>query len=68
MKFRRRTVLLSVGLLVVVAVVCSLPAVRWRMHGWRHGEAFFQGRPSSYWSHEIRTWNDTHAQDRGFVP
>jgi len=53
MKLRCRTVLLSVGLLLLVGGTLSLPAVHWRLIGWWRGEAFFQGRPTSWWSRQL---------------
>jgi hypothetical protein len=37
--------------MVVLLVAASLlhPAVHWRLIGWAKGEAFYQGRPTSYW-------------------
>jgi len=30
--------------------------VRWRVIGWVLGEAFYKGRPTSYWSEELSRW------------
>jgi hypothetical protein len=54
MKLRRRTVLLSVGLVLLIGGTFSLPAVHWRAMGWWRGEAFYQDRPSSWWAREIQ--------------
>jgi hypothetical protein len=32
------------------------PAVHWRLIGWAKGEAFYQGRPTSYWRWECERW------------
>jgi hypothetical protein len=44
---------LGIGLVVVGGSVLS-PAVHWRLLGWAKGEAFYQGRPTSYWLGELR--------------
>jgi hypothetical protein len=54
MKFRRRTVLVSVGLLLLAIATLTLPAVHWRAIGWYRGEAFFQGRPTSWWAQQVQ--------------
>jgi hypothetical protein len=55
MKPRRRTVLLSLALLLLAGGALSLPAVHWRLIGWWRGEAFLEGRPTSWWVSEIDT-------------
>ncbi len=32
------------------------PAIHWRLIGWAKGEAFYQGRPTSYWRAECERW------------
>jgi len=54
MKPCRRTVLLAVTMLVMAGGMLLLPAVHWRLLGWWRGEAFFRGRPTSYWSSQMR--------------
>jgi hypothetical protein len=56
MKLRKRTVLVSAVLLLLAAGVLALPAVHWRLIGWVRDEAFYQGRPTSYWSGRIEEW------------
>lgn len=34
------------------------PPVYWRIIGWWAGEAFYQGRPTSYWAEQIRKGNN----------
>src|SRR5437868_5553085 len=46
---RHRSLLLGGLVLVALAVTLSLPAVRWRMIGWWRGEAFYRGRPTSFY-------------------
>jgi hypothetical protein len=56
---KQRKVLLTGSAAAAVAVVLSLPAVHWRLVGWWRGEAFFNGRPSSYYAaraHRLRLW------------
>jgi HEAT repeat protein len=42
-------VLVIVGLLLI-------PAVHWRLIGWAKGEAFYQGRPTSWWERAVVRW------------
>src|SRR5262245_16011279 len=53
---RRWRLLLGLALLILVGGALLLPAVHWRVIGWVRGEAFYHGRPSSYWSGEILAW------------
>jgi len=53
---RRWRLLATLGLLVLVGTVLAHPAVYWPLVGWARGEAFYRGRPSSYWSQEMRHW------------
>lgn len=49
---------LWLGLTLVLFLGSSLlhPAVHWRLIGWARGEAFYQGRPTSWWARECRQW------------
>jgi hypothetical protein len=47
---RRR---LCLCLCLTLLLVALLPAVHWRLIGWVKGEAFYQGRPTSWWSREV---------------
>jgi hypothetical protein len=49
---RRWRLLLGLALLLLVGGSFLHPAVRWRVIGWVKGEAFCQGRPTTYWSRE----------------
>jgi hypothetical protein len=49
---RRRLLYLCLTLLLVALLV--LPAVHWRVIGWVNGEAFYQGRPTSWWARELQ--------------
>lgn len=48
----RRTILLFLGA-ASAAVMLSFPSVHWRLYGWVRGEAFYRGKPVSYWSHQL---------------
>jgi hypothetical protein len=51
---RRR--LLGAGVLLGVLLgALALPAVRWQLWGRLRGEAFYRGRPTSYWTGRLRT-------------
>src|SRR5438105_3973061 len=45
--------LIGMTSLLLIGGLLLLPAVRWRVIGWVKGEAFYQGRPTSYWSKEV---------------
>lgn len=53
---RRRWRLLTGLALLLVGVVLSFPAVHWRLIGWARGEAFYDGRPSSWWREPVRRY------------
>ena len=55
---RRRTWLLLLGLIGVALAVYFEPSHCVR--GWLWGEAFFEGRPTSYWRQEIDRWIARH--------
>jgi hypothetical protein len=51
-----RRVLLRGGLLLVAVLACALlalPDVRWPLWGRLRGEAFYRGRPTSYWAERL---------------
>src|SRR5580704_12574061 len=50
---RHRKRLLTVLALVALLGFFALPPVYWRLIGTVRGEAFYQGRPVSYWRNEI---------------
>jgi hypothetical protein len=52
---RRRLIRLLVLLAVLAALVVWLEPTR-IVWGWLRGEAFYQGRPTSYWAERIRPW------------
>lgn len=44
---------------MAVLAIFSLPPVYWRVIGWVKGEAFFQGRPTSYWAARVKdSWEE----------
>jgi hypothetical protein len=49
---RRWQTWLILGILLI-GLSFLLPPVRWCMIGWVRSEAFFEGRPTSYWSREV---------------
>lgn len=51
--------LVTGGMVLVVALGLAwlVPASRWAMVGLARKESFYQGRPTSYWSKEIKDWN-----------
>jgi hypothetical protein len=57
--------LLRAFLLLVVLLAGSLlsPDARWVVWGRLRGEAFYRGRPTSYWRGHVLAWNDL-----GFYP
>jgi hypothetical protein len=58
---RRWQIVLGLALLVVLAGVFFHPAIYWPVTGWVRGAAFYDGRPTSYWSHAIRRWASDSA-------
>jgi len=54
--------LLALALLVAAIATFFLPPVYWRVAGRLKGEAFYNGRPTSYWAGAV----DDFAQQRGW--
>jgi hypothetical protein len=54
---RRWQLWLGLTILLLAGGFFLLPAVRWSVIGWASGEAFYQGRPTSYWSQEAQNLN-----------
>ena len=52
MKHRRR-LFLALAFLLQVSGLLLIPSVRWPLHGWMRGEAFYQRMPTSWWEKEI---------------
>ena len=50
---KRRRLAIAVSLVALVATF-FLPPVYWRVVGWSKGEAFYDGRPTSWWEQEIQ--------------
>ena len=54
---RRWRLWLCLTLLLLVGGAFLLPMVRWPVIGWVRGEAFYEGRPTSYWRRECQRWH-----------
>ncbi len=50
----RKHVRLWPVLVVLTAVILATPGVHWRLIGLAKREAFYQGRPTSYWEREVK--------------
>jgi hypothetical protein len=64
----RRRLLLGLVLPLLAGSTLSLPAVHGRLIGWARGQAFFEGRPTSWWEREIRTAYGLALSDEHGVP
>jgi HEAT repeat protein len=51
---RRWRLWLVLALLLLVGAAALWPPVRWRVIGWVRGEAFYDGKPTSFWRSEIQ--------------
>lgn len=49
---RRKRWLIGVSALALAATLAT-PAVHWRLIGWARGEAFYRGRPTTFWMEEV---------------
>jgi hypothetical protein len=55
-------IVFCLAVLVALAATLAHLAIYWPVTGWLRGEAFYQGRPTGYWSQAIWTWgNDSVA-------
>ena len=65
---KRRIVLILMGLAALAGVMFWLHQTRLAV-GWLRGEAFYQGRPTSYWAAELEDWDmmEYHALGEGRV-
>ena len=63
---RRWRLLLALTLLLLAGGLALVPGVRWPVYGWLRGEAFYQGRPTSYWrfTHFVFCQSDARVPDR----
>ena len=52
----RRRRLWSAALALVVATAALVESVTYAGRGWWRGEAFYRGRPTSYWAQELPRW------------
>jgi len=57
---RRWRLLIGLALLLLVGGALLHPDVHWWLLGWYRGEAFYQGRPSSYWLQQLRATAKWH--------
>ena len=59
---RKRTRNLAVFLIALAALLAGVAydASTHVVRGWLRGEAFFDGRPTSYWCQEVDRWIDRH--------
>ena len=51
-----RKQLVLAGLVVMLAGAATLDTTTRCLRGWYRGEAFFRGRPTSYWGGELARW------------
>jgi len=54
--------------LLLAGTALSLPAMRWRLIGWAKSEAFYAGRPTSYWRRELLRTDWAAVYDKGRPP
>ena len=59
-----RRLLWALALLVLLGGVLLLPGVHWCVVGWWKGEAFYQGRSTSYWSREVHKYHQLTFEGR----
>ena len=59
---------LVLGLLLVVSGLLLVPKVRWSAYGWLRGEAFYQGRPASYWRDQVQRHFEAKARGSVEIP
>src|SRR5579862_7526586 len=52
----KRRLMLWLALVIVPGGLVALPAVHWPAIGLARGEAFYQGRPTSWWREECKRW------------
>lgn len=68
---RLRLLLVLIVALLVGGALFLLPSVRWPVYGWIKGEAFYEGRPTSYWRLEalkLIDWQEEQATGRTRQP
>src|SRR5438132_1572480 len=65
---RRRLLLLALLVLIAAVVLIGLES-QCLVTGWLRGEAFYHGRPTSYWAREIGQWRvSCHTTDHEGPP
>ena len=60
---RRKLLIVLAALAAAVALAIIGPGVYWRLVGRARGEAFYDGRPTSYWARQIETHADVEHVD-----
>jgi hypothetical protein len=58
----RRRLLLCLALMLFIGASLLHPLVHWGLIGWARGEAFYQGRPTSYWRQKIQEYQQAMPQ------
>jgi|ERR1017187_5936647 hypothetical protein len=53
---RRKWILIGLGLVIGLAWAGLYESATHVGRGWLRGEAFYEGRPTSYWAREIEHW------------
>lgn len=59
---RRWRLLITLALLLLLVASLLHPGVHWRVIGWWRGEAFYEGRPTSYWREQVRRIPISYAE------
>lgn len=55
---------LCLALVFLVGAGLLYPPLKWRLIGWMRGEAFYQGRPTSYWRQKIQQYQHSTMEER----
>jgi HEAT repeats len=61
---RRWRLWLCLALVFLVWAGLLYPPFHWRLIGWMRGEAFYQGRPTSYWRQKIQQYQHSTMEER----
>jgi hypothetical protein len=54
--WKRRRIWFALLVVVILTVAGLYESITHVGRGWLRGEAFYQGRPTSYWAEEIQQW------------
>ncbi len=63
MRTRRKLLVAGAALVALLALTVASPGVYWRLAGWVRGEAFYDGRPTSYWARQVEDYADVGRAD-----